>query len=93
MFQNRSSSTESAHANTEARVSGHRLYCDGKSWEKIGKKREIDTDIMWNSIRGFSMRCDWNLAKTPFAIVLEYFRLDAIGIWLRIQFEIVLENF
>ena len=22
----------------------------------------------------FSMRCDWNLAKTQFGIVLEYFR-------------------
>ena len=25
------------------------------------------------------MRCDWNLAKTLFGIVLEYFRRDAIG--------------
>ena len=31
MFQNRSSPAESAHANTEAIVSGHRLYSDGKS--------------------------------------------------------------
>ena len=29
------------------------------------------------------MRCDWNLAKTQFETVLEYFRSDAIGIWLR----------
>ena len=29
------------------------------------------------------MRCDWNLAKTQFGIVLKYFRWDAIGIWLR----------
>ena len=31
MLQNRSSSAESAHAITEASVSGHRLYSDGKS--------------------------------------------------------------
>ena len=30
----------------------------------------------------FSMRCDWNLAKTQFGIVLDFFRLDVIGIWL-----------
>ena len=29
------------------------------------------------------MRCDWNLAKTQFEIVLEHFRRDAIGVWLR----------
>ena len=29
------------------------------------------------------MRCSWNLAKTQFGIVLEYFRWDAIRIWLR----------
>ena len=29
------------------------------------------------------MRCDWNLDKTQFEIVLVYFRRDAIGIWLR----------
>ena len=35
-----------------------------------------------------SMRCDWNLAKTQFGIVLGYFRLDAIGIfWLRPNLE------
>ena len=28
------------------------------------------------------MRCDSNLAETQFEIVLEYFRRDAIGIWL-----------
>ena len=28
------------------------------------------------------MRCNWNLAKAQFGIVLEIFRLDAIGFWL-----------
>ena len=36
----------------------------------------------------FSMRCDWNLAKTQFGIVLEDFRLDAIAIWLRHNLEL-----
>ena len=34
------------------------------------------------------MRCDWNLAKTKFGIVLGYFQLDAIGIWLRHKMEL-----
>ena len=34
------------------------------------------------------MTCDWNLAKTQFGIVLGYFRLDAIGIWLRQNLEL-----
>ena len=34
------------------------------------------------------MRCDWNLAETQFGIVLEYFRWDAIGIWLRHSLEL-----
>ena len=34
------------------------------------------------------MRCDWNLAKTQFDIVLEYFQRDAIGIWLRQKLEL-----
>ena len=29
------------------------------------------------------MICDWNLAQTQVGIVLERFRGDAIGIWLR----------
>ena len=39
MFQNRSSSTESAHANTEAGVSGHCFDSSGKSieWEEVVK--------------------------------------------------------
>ena len=34
------------------------------------------------------MRCNWNLAKTHFGIVLECFRGDAIGIWLRLILEL-----
>ena len=39
MLQNQSSSTESAHANTEASVSGHCLDSSGKSIE-LGKQKE-----------------------------------------------------
>ena len=38
MFQNRCSSTESAHANTEASVSGHCLDSSGKSMKWVNKK-------------------------------------------------------
>ena len=41
MLQNRSSSAESAHAITEASVSEHRLYSDGKSIEFVGRKRNF----------------------------------------------------
>ena len=41
MLQNRSSSAGSAHANTEASVSGHRLYSDGKSIEVADRKRKL----------------------------------------------------
>ena len=41
MLQNRSSSAESALANTEASVSGHRLYSDGKSIEFVDGKRKF----------------------------------------------------
>ena len=39
------------------------------------------------------MRCDWNLAKQQFEIVLEYFRWDAIGIWLRQNLGLFQNNF
>ena len=35
---------------------------------------EFGEDKIWNCLRLFSMRCNWNLAKTRFGIVLEYFR-------------------
>ena len=41
MLQNRSSSTKSAHAITEASVSGHRLYSDGKSMEFVEGNRKF----------------------------------------------------
>ena len=34
------------------------------------------------------MRISWNLAKTRFGIVLEYFRGDSIGFWLRHNLEL-----
>ena len=40
MLQKRSSSAESAHANTEASASGHRLYV-GKSIEFVDGKRKF----------------------------------------------------
>ena len=39
------------------------------------------------------MRCDWNLAKTEFGIFLEYFRRDAVGIWLRHNLELSQNSF
>ena len=36
MLQNRSSSAESTHANTEASVGGHRLDSGGSSMQKVG---------------------------------------------------------
>ena len=41
MLQNLSSSTEPAHANAEASVSGHRLDSDGKSMQKVKKEVRI----------------------------------------------------
>ena len=40
-------------------------------------------DTIWKCFKIFSMRCDLILAKTHFRNVLENFRSDAIGIWLR----------
>ena len=38
MLQNLISSTEPAHADAEASVSGHRLDSDGKSMQKVNKE-------------------------------------------------------
>ena len=35
---------------------------------------DFGSDTIRNCLGIFSMRCDWNLAKTHFEIVLEYFR-------------------
>ena len=40
-LKNWSSSAETAHANTEAGVSGHCLDYSGKYMEEVGKKREF----------------------------------------------------
>ena len=49
---------------------------------------EFGLDTIWNCLRIISVRCNWNLAKTRFAIVLENFRGDSIGIWLRQDLEL-----
>ena len=50
----------------------------------MGEQEEGNwADKFWNCLRLFSRRCNWKLAKTQFEIVLEYFRGDVIGIWLR----------
>ena len=41
MLQNLRSSTEPAHANAEASVSGHRLDSNGKSIQKVNKEEGI----------------------------------------------------
>ena len=41
MLQNRSSSAESAHVNTEAGVSGHCLESSGKSMKSVSKRGNI----------------------------------------------------
>ena len=49
---------------------------------------EFGYDKIWNCLGIFSIRCDWNLVKTQIGIVLEYLRLDAMGIWLRHNLEL-----
>ena len=48
---------------------------------------EFGYDTNWNCLGIFSIRCDGNLAKTQIGIVLEFFRLDLMGIWLRHNLE------
>ena len=43
---------------------------------------EFGSNTIWNCPKKFSMRCNWNLAKAQFGIVIDFFRLDAIGFWL-----------
>ena len=43
---------------------------------------EFGSDKIWNCLKIFSTRYNWNLDRTIFGISLEYFRGDAIGIWL-----------
>ena len=58
------------------------------SWIILDEMRlEFGWDTNWNCLRRFSMRCDWNLAETQFGSVLEFFRWDAVGIWLRHNLE------
>ena len=50
--------------------------------EKIFEERQLEfrKDITEKCLRIISMRGDWNLVKTLFKNVLEYFRGEAIGI-------------
>ena len=43
---------------------------------------DFGSDKVWKCLKYFSMRCKWNLAQTRFGMVLNYFRRDAIGVWL-----------
>ena len=54
----------------------------------MGKQEEGNlADKIWNCLRIFSRRINWNLAETRFGFVLEYFRGDSIEIWLRQDLE------
>ena len=83
MLQNLRSSTEPAHANAEASVSGHRLDSDGKSIQKVNKEEGIFLSQKKMGLRIFLR--DWNefAAKTEFGIVLEYF--FEVGMKLRLR--------
>ena len=49
---------------------------------------EFGSDKVGNCPKIISTRCNWNLARTIFEISLEYFRGDAIGIWLKQGWEL-----
>ena len=49
---------------------------------------EFGSDKVWNCLKRFSTRCNWTLARKIFGISLEYFRGDAIGIWLKQDLEL-----
>ena len=53
---------------------------------------EFGSDKVWNCLKIFSTRCNWNLARTKFGISSEYFRGDASGFWLRQDLELF-QNF
>ena len=80
MLQNRNSSGESAHANTEASVSGHCFDSSGKSIEIVGRKRDFLQVRKGMGLRLFLR--DWNdfAAKTEIGIVLENFREIEVGL-------------
>ena len=80
MFHNRSSSTESAHVNTEPSVSGHCLDSSGKSMKSVSKKK----DFFWGRKKmglGMFLR-NWNefTTKTEFGIVIQDFCGIEIGL-------------
>ena len=73
LFQNRSSSTESAHANTKASVIGHRLDSGGKSMQKVSKKREFFQVEKKMGLTIFLQKWNDFATTTEIGIVLEYF--------------------
>ena len=98
MFQSRSSSTKSAHANAEPSVSGHRLDTGSKSIEFVGRKKEFFSVRKKMGLRLFLR--DWNnfAAKTEIGIALEYFCRMEVGLTIFLseekrEEELDLENF
>ena len=80
MLQNRSSSAESAHANTEASVSGHRLVSGGKSMRWVSKTEGILLSQEESGTWNIFARLQSFAAKTEFGMVLEYFCRIEIGL-------------
>ena len=80
MLQNRNSSEESAHANTEASVSGHCFDSSGKSIDFVGGNRDFFQVRKRMGLR--LLLRDWNdfAAKTEFAIFMESFREIEAGL-------------
>ena len=80
MLQRRSSSAESAHASTEARVSGHSLEFSGRIMKWVSKKMEVFVVKKRMGLRIFLR--NWNdfAAKTKFGIVLENFCRIEVGL-------------
>ena len=80
MLQNRSSTTESTHANTEASVSGHGLDSGGKSMKRVSKNEGIFQSQEENWTWNFLPDGNEFAAKTEFRIVLEYFCKIEVGL-------------
>ena len=99
MLQNRSSSGESAQANTQASVSGYRLDSGGKSMKWVSKKAKKREYFLVRKKMGIFLRDGKVFAvKTEFGNVVEYFcKLEvALRIFLseeKREEELELENF
>ena len=73
MFQNLGLSSESAHANAEASVSGHRLDSGGKSRKRVSKKRDFSQNRKKMGLRTILRDLNDFAGKTEFGNVSEYF--------------------